>query len=253
MAPDGAAPTTQELFDPVLKLNQKESRQLVRELHARGLVTLLGRAEEWVGLFAVCKVKGESQRLIVDARKSKSRFRSPPGVSLVSTESSRVSRWSCRRTPYAMHRDIRHQRLLSSHENPIVAVALLRTPTGFGVDSGLEGKEVFGHLLSPESSVSVGWAMFPMDFTWSLCFAQVSNARRAASALGVPVAHGLHDRGPPMVIRSWLVPTYEVGDVHHGRAAHECAPGRGWAPPSPEGCGVECRDHAGSPDVLWAS
>ncbi len=41
---------------------------------------------ERVGLFAVWKVKDETQRLFVDARRANAHFRAPPGMDLLSAE-----------------------------------------------------------------------------------------------------------------------------------------------------------------------
>ncbi len=74
------------MFGPALRYTQKKYQQLVRELRRRGLVRALDCEEERVGLFAVWKVKGQSQRLTVDARKANARFSPPPGVDLLSAE-----------------------------------------------------------------------------------------------------------------------------------------------------------------------
>ena len=84
--PHEKEPEVKEFLDPTLRYNQKKYQQLVGEPHRRALVRALDYEEERVGLFAVWKVKSQSQRLIVDTRRSNARFLPPPEVDLLSAE-----------------------------------------------------------------------------------------------------------------------------------------------------------------------
>ena len=59
------------------------------------------------------------------------------------------------------------------------------------------------------SPVTVGWAVLPMGFSWSLFFAQAGNADLAASEVGTTPSSGLSDRGPTLVIRPASGPVLE--------------------------------------------
>ena len=78
-------------WDPVHRGMRRERLQLMRSILRSGLVRALlaGRGKERASPFFVAKPKSDKIRIIVDARRSNLRFRSPPGVTLCTAEGLR--------------------------------------------------------------------------------------------------------------------------------------------------------------------
>ena len=208
LASDDAEPKVKEFLDPSLRFNQKKYQSLIRDLFEKGLVAPLKEVKETVGLFAVWKVKGKSQRLIVDARRANARFRTPPGVDLMSSES--MARMEVEFTEeqlgsraaycaaveearlYVGTADVKdcfHRMRIPGWLSEFFALPPVPAKT-----LGLQGSWLHGRLLDASSPVTPGWAVLPMGFSWSLYFAQVANASLAAIPLGPGAHEGLHDR-----------------------------------------------------------
>ena len=74
-------------WDPKLRHNQKVYHRLVQRLHDIGYFFYTTRPESYVGVFFVWKSSRTKLRMITDARLSNARFRTAPGVTLMTSES----------------------------------------------------------------------------------------------------------------------------------------------------------------------
>ena len=149
--------------------------------------------------------------MIVDARRSNSRFKCPPGVSLISAET--LSRVEVELTEEEMSSRVRYEEAMDAskvhvgsadvkncfHRMKILmwmprCLALPAVPTK---TMGMQHSFFEGRWLAPESPASPGWAVLPIGFSWNFYFAQVATAAKAAASRGVPASRGLGDLGSP--------------------------------------------------------
>jgi len=200
--------------DPGLVRHRSRYREFVRDLKRRGMIEFTRDPAEICGVFFVYKKGRIMRRLIIDARRTNLHFRSPPHVSLITSEGLA-----------SFEVDLGDASALSSDE-------LLRLAHGVSLTTGVcDIKDAFYRLRAPAwlrryfclpcllakdagitgslvdgARVFANEMIFPMlvpmamGFAWSLFFCQAAGERLSSSAPGLSRSSLLSDRGRPLVI-----------------------------------------------------
>ncbi|CAK0819536.1 unnamed protein product, partial [Prorocentrum cordatum] len=179
------------------------------DLHSRpGLRT--GR------LFFVAK-KADKLRLIVDSRRAKQLFQKPPGVALLSGEGlSRVEIDD----PGGLLEGLPAHLGVGDVADGFQRMRLVKTAAGdirrYFCRPPLAPKragisEVDGAAVRPDEEIWPMCASPPMDFSWSLHFAQTANAQRLGRQPALRQSRELSDRVPSLVLGG---PSASAGSGH---------------------------------------
>ena len=209
-------------WDIALQRNKKSYFSLVRRLFSIGLVRVVERSLEEIGLFTVWKSDKTSQRLIVDARRSNCHFKPPPGVELLSSEGfGRVEvelpssmqiqddlgqawlRDLVVRFGGADVKDCFHRFFVPTWLSEYFTLPPLPAHV-----VGLVGARRFesqGGVYGHDELITLGWAVLPMGYTWSLYYAQEANSHRCLEASSLSTLPSgpdalISDRGAAFVI-----------------------------------------------------
>jgi len=214
-------------WDPGLAHSRCRYRQLLVELDRRGLLHWTQAPAEEAGIFFVSKKKG-MLRMIVDCRRANLRFRSPPKVSLCTSETFGRLEIEMDDAPFD-DRDLLDvagdpaRSSLQVHMGKVdVKDCFYRMRIGpefsrFFALRGVsrrEADDVWRRAGRTDSgprpipaagSADAGWfpclAALPMGCTWSLWMAQRTDEHVVAEGCGDKLGGLVHDRSLPLVLR----------------------------------------------------
>jgi len=209
-------PAPEPYWDPVLRRSRRRYIQFMRALLRCGLVKALpgGAGRERASIFFVRKPKKETVRVIVDARRTNLRFRTPPGVALCSAEG--LTRIEVRAhdgefdgvsTSAADERKLEELALFLGVADVQDAFHRFRLRDNFAAWFCL-GSAYMNELrcrtlplenidTDPLGRVDLCWASLPLGFTWSLFFCQAVNESLMSTIPRLRGATRMSDKDPP--------------------------------------------------------
>ena len=200
--------------DPILVNRKTVYVTFLKDLMARGLLDFTLAPLEDVGIFCVWKKGRERLRLILDARRSNQWFRRPPSVDLISAEGlssieldvdpgeelddetvAELGKALSVTAGVADVKDAFHRLRMRTFLRRYFCFPPARSGS-----LGLTGRTVEGHMLTGNEQVWPCPVAFPMGFSWSLFFCQVSGEELSSTVPGLGKGSLLQDRGRPLIL-----------------------------------------------------
>ncbi|CAK0824647.1 unnamed protein product, partial [Prorocentrum cordatum] len=188
--------------DPLLANSRRRCSTFVKDLRRKGLVGFTREPKEFAGVFFAWKKERASTRMVLDCRRSNQRFVTPPGVELLPTEG--LGRIECdaeqtSTSPIFLGKaDVKDcfHRMMFGNDLP----KYFCYPGGMAKEFGIVGQLVDGVPARADDYLWPRALALPMEWTWSLYFAQVANLGMVERAPAIASSQVATDRGPPIAL-----------------------------------------------------